>query len=212
MKKFFLNLVPLILFILLACNEKKDEKKTINDADTTTKVEDQSQEDIAATTSDNCIILTRDQINAWLQDGWDDPSDADYIAYLYFTPTDGNPIGVQACPGGTTVGTPPQVGKYVDCRVKNIIPPCSLGPADVYNNKYIDFVKYFAEADHSLKQFSFLRLRYKTHISTPEFPCDNCLSFDVEMVTNKAGVETVQPAGDTKPSPPAILKRNRANP
>ena len=212
MKKHFLNLIPVVLFFLLACNGKKDEKKTTTDVDTTTKVEDQSQEKVVATASDNCIILTRDQINAWLQDGWDDPSDADYIAYLYFSPTDATPIRVQACPGGTTAGSMPQAGKYVDCRIKNIVPPCNLGPADVYNNKYFDFVKYFAEADHSLKQFSFLRLRYKTHTSTAEYPCTNCLSFDIEMVINKEGVETVYPAGDTKPSPPAILKRAHPNP
>ena len=146
--------------------------------------------------SDNCITMTRTQVQAWLQTGWPIPGNSNFVPYLFFTPIPGSNIKVDVYP--TDKDDVVQYGKRLPMKISSMSPPCSFPAGLKIVPNYYDFSKEgFTDASGNLIPFDFLRLRPK--------PCpDNTayMNFDVEIVTSSGGTEIVTAKGETKPCPP----------
>jgi hypothetical protein len=216
MKRNHFLLISLIGLTTLfqACKEKSkgDEKATTDTTALTTTAAppalESSRLDAPPTPADNCITLTRAQVLTWIGPGWSDPTEANHIPFIIFTPippaNPGDPIRVTAAPADRDGNV--QENKRVELKIKaGVNPPCAFIPnLDIRDNKYVDFYSQFDDGSGNLINFSFIRLRPIVHPTSLEVPCTDCLGFDIEMVVNKQGAEIVYGRGSAKPSPPAV--------
>lgn len=145
---------------------------------------------------DNCITMTRGQVQAWLQTGWHNPADQHCVPFLFFTPITGAAIKVDAYP--TDKDTIVQYGKRVNMKIAGITPPCSFpGSVQIVPNYYDFLAAGFADGTGNLIAFRFLRLRPRVYSGNATY-----MSFDVEIVTGTGSQELVTAMGETKPCPP----------
>jgi len=149
----------------------------------------------------DCIKITWGQINAWLKTGANNPNNANYIPYLFFTPyvEDGR-IKVDAYP--VNKDTVVQYGERINMNITSR--KCAFPPGlQILPNYYHFSANNFFDASGKLIKFDYLRLVPK--------PCPDYadkLAFDVEIV----GAEELQQAalakGETRPCPPYCPTQN----
>lgn len=149
----------------------------------------------------NCFTITRSEISTnMLSAGWSDPTNNDFIPYLYFYPSNAS--------GDTRVIAYPAdkdnnlyTSRKVSITPPAMDPPCSF-PANltIVPNRYDFSTRGFADPKGRLIPFDFLRLRPRA-CTEEGYTMD--MVFDVYAVTSTSdGGETEMYMGYTKPCPP----------
>ena len=185
---YFLACLFIIVFTGCNSNKKVDDKKT-------------GIEPTAATTFKmNCVRLEKSQIQAWVDSGWTNPSYANRIRTLLFQFY--TAYGTNASQNMQLITYP---GKsFVDVRVTGranlaidtTCTPLILSGAAILANNSINIKDLnILNADGSLKDFDFLRLR-------PVQGPGEYVSFEMEVVKVVAEKENILTMMATHPCPP----------
>ena len=196
-KREFLWLVSpfigLLFTMLLSCQD--DEKSS----------DIQTQSAIAGTFKMNCVILTKPQIQVWVDSGWTNPADPIKKILLQFYSVNGssanNNMQLIAYPGKSYLNLYTR-GKSIlaidtTCTALNL-----GGDSVIFANNYIHFSDLdITDSSGQLKVFDFIRLRpikdYPPHIN-----------FAIEVVRLTVQGEEKNAKGGTDPCPTICPEEN----
>ena len=126
----------------------------------------------------NCVILTKAQIQTWVDNGWTSPGNPNFITILQFTPTydiqNGKDILVTAFALKDTNDIIPNSGKHLD-----VDSACAYNlPAFSMGRNYFDFDSLkITDTAGMLKDFNFIRLTPKADSSS-----NDVLYFNLQVI------------------------------
>lgn len=185
------NLLLLTIFVALSFASCKDEKKP-------------KPTDIVAGEQTgfnmNCVIMTRSQVQGWVDSGWTKPEDPNRIRgilFQFYSPDAANAdsnMELLAYPGRTYNDV--RIEGRINLSVDRNCVPLQLTGKTIFANNVVNLSSLnIFDKEGKLKEFDFIRFR-------PEKTDGDYISFNIEVVKVVNEKETTLSESDTYPCPP----------